>query len=349
MLCVDLETGATLWKQRFEQTGFNLYNTSKDAPGTSASVGEGKVFAASAGGKVWAMDASTGEVVWESTMPGYYEGRQRTRERVLSENSRPDASGYHAGTRIVVDGLLVGSNFGGDLVAIDTATGEHRWQVEGVIASQNTPSLWRGHSEPVVIVHDGNTLSAVTVAQGEVLWQHTVARIPRAYPIPIEGDIISVIVEAENGEDYHLAGYRMHAERPERLWTLEKNQDKTGRRLLMIHRGHAYAFGEEGSDHEHLYRVNLKSGEYTHLEGRPQIGSMSFPVGVGDRVMFDRNNYRWLSADDEFQRLSEIWDIPISTSRGYHSTQLSDAIVDGRLIVRGGDGIYAFDLRKQDD
>ncbi len=349
IVCIDLETGATLWKQRFEETGLNLYNTWKDAPGTSAAVGEGKVFATSAGGKVWAMDANSGEVVWESTMPGFYQGRQRARETALRENSRPDAGGYHAGSRIVIDGLLVGSNFGGDLVAIDINTGEKRWRVEGVVATQNTPSLWQGHSESVVIVHNGQTLSGVRVSDGAVLWQHRVARIPRAYPVPIEGDILTVIVEAENSDDYHLAGYRIHADRLERLWTLEKNQDKTGRRLLMAHQGHAYVFGQEGSDHDHLYRIHLKTGVYARLADRGHIGSMSFAVGVGDRVMFDRNNYRWLTADADFRRMSDVWDIPISTSRGYHSTQISDAIVDGRLIVRGGDGIYAFDLRKQDD
>lgn len=349
VVCIDLETGATLWKHRFEQTGLNLYGSWKDAPGSSASVGEGKVFVAGSGGKLWGMDASTGEILWESTMPGFYDGRQRVREESLREISRPDAGGFHAGTRIVVDGLLVGSNFGGNLVAVDTVTGEMRWQVEGVIASQNTPSLWTGHSEPVVIVHDGQTLSAVTVAQGELLWRKPVARIPRAYPVPVEGNLLTAIVDAENGEDYHLAGFRITAEGLERLWTLEKKQDKTGRRLLMIHQGYSYTFGQEGTEHDHFYRVNLETGKYTRLADRGSIGSMSFAVGVGDRVMFDRNNYRWIEASDDFRRTSDVWDIPIITSRGYHSTQLNDAIVDGRLIVRGGDGLYAFDLRRKED
>ncbi|TVR55916.1 MAG: hypothetical protein EA425_00315 [Puniceicoccaceae bacterium] len=349
VVCIDLETGATLWKQRFEETGLNLYNTWKDAPGSTVSVGEGKVFAAGSGGGLWAMDANTGEVLWSSDMPGFTRGRQRVREESLRENSRPGSGGFSAGSRIVVDGLLVGSNFGGDLVAIDTATGGMRWRVDGVIATQNTPSLWRGHSEPVVIVHDGNTLSAVTVSKGEVLWQKEVARIPRAYPVPIEGDIVTAIVDAENGEDYHLAGFRLRADGPERLWTLEKKQDKTGRRLLMIHNGYSYSFGEEGTEHDHLYQVNLETGAYTSLSDLGSIGSMTFAVGVGERVTFDRNNYRWIETGDDLRRTSDAWNIPIMTSRGYHSTQLSDAIVDGRLIVRGGNGIYAFDLRQKDD
>ncbi|MCC5849570.1 MAG: PQQ-like beta-propeller repeat protein [Verrucomicrobia bacterium] len=349
VVCIDLETGATLWKQRFEETGLNLYNTWKDAPGSTVSVGEGKVFAAGSGGGLWAMDANTGEVLWSSDMPGFTSGRQRVREESLRENTRPDGGGFHAGSRIVVDGLLVGSNFGGDLVAIDTETGGKRWRVDGVIASQNTPSLWRGHTEPVVIVHNGNTLSAVTVAKGEVLWQQEVARIPRAYPVPIEGDIVTAIVDAENGEDYHLAGFRLRADGPERLWTLEKKQDKTGRRLLMIHNGYSYSFGEEGTEHDHMYQVNLETGAYTSLADLGPIGSMSFPVGVGERVTFDRNNYRWIETGDDLRRTSDAWNIPIMTSRGYHSTQLSDAIVDGRLIVRGGNGIYAFDLRQPEE
>lgn len=349
VICIDIETGATLWKQRFEQTGLNLYNTWKEAPGSTVSVGEGKVFAVGSGGKLWALDANTGKVVWESGLPGFYEGMQRNREQSLAENSRPDAGSFHAGTRIVVDGLLVGTNFRGDLVAIDTKTGKMRWRVEGVIASQNTPSLWRGHTEPVVIVHDGNTLSAVTVAKGEVLWRQQVARIPRAYPVPVEGDMLTAIVNAESGEDYHLAGFRIHADRLERVWTLEKPQDRTGRRQLMIHNGHSYSFGQEGSNHDHFYRVNLKTGEFKTLADRGHIGSMSFAVGVENRVLFDRNNYRMIDAGDDFRRLSEVWNVPLATSRGYHHTQINDAIVDGRLIIRGGNGIYAFDLRRHDD
>lgn len=346
VICIDLETGATLWKQRFEQTGLNLYNTWKEAPGSTASVGEGKVFAVGSGGKLWAMDTNTGEVLWESILPGFYEGMQRNRARSLAENARPDAGSFHAGTRIVVDGLLLGTNFGGDLVAIDTGTGELRWRVENVIASENTPSLWHGHTESVVLVRTNQTISAVTVAEGQVLWQKDVAYIPRSYPIPIEGDIFTAIVEAHEGDDYHLAGFRIRADGPERLWTLEKSQDQTGRRLLMIHDGHSYSFGREGTPDDQFHRVNLETGEVRVLADRGPIGSMSFAIGLGDRVMFPNNQHRFASADDDFRRLGDIWNIPINRARGYHSTQMSEAVVDGRLIVRGTGGIYAFDLRR---
>lgn len=349
VICIDLETGATLWKQRFEQTGLNLYNTWKEAPGSSASVGEGKVFAVGSGGHLWAMDANTGEVLWESTLPGFYEGMQSNRARSLAENGRPDAGSFHAGTRIVVDGLLVGTNFRGDLVAIDTGTGELRWRVENVIASENTPSLWRGHSEPVVLVRTNQTISAVTVAEGQVLWQKDVAYIPRSYPIPIEGDLFTAIVEAHEGDDYHLAGFRIRADGPERLWTLEKSQDQTGRRLLMIHDGHSYSFGREGTPDDQFHRVHLETGEVRVLADRGPIGSMCFAIGHGNRIMFPNNQHRFASADDEFRRLGDIWNIPINRARGYHSTQMSEAVVDGRLIVRGTGGIYAFDLRRPED
>ncbi len=349
VICIDLETGATLWKQRFEQTGLNLYNTWKEAPGSTVSVGEGKVFAVGSGGKLWALDAETGEVVWESGLPGFYEGMQRNRQRSLAENSRPDAGSFHAGTRIVVDGLLVGTNFGGDLVGIDTNTGEKRWRVEGVIASQNTPSLWRGHTEPVVIVKNSPTISAVTVAEGRLLWQKDVARIPRSYPIPVEGDILTAIVNAESGDDVHLAGFRIGADGLERLWTVEKAHDHTARRPLMIHDGHSYSLGREGHDDHALYRVNLETGEFTSLEDPGSLGSMVILSGVEDRVMFDRNRHRFVTADDDLRRISDVWNVPLRTTGGYHNTQMTDAIVDGRLIVRGGNGIYAFDLRRHDD
>ncbi|MCH8476073.1 MAG: PQQ-like beta-propeller repeat protein [Opitutales bacterium] len=351
VVCIDLETGATLWKQRFSETGLNLYNTWKEAPGTSASVGDGKVFAVGSAGKLWAMDVNTGEVVWESTLPGFYEGMQRNRARSLEENTRPGAGSFHAGTRIVVDGLLIGTNFGDDLVAIDTETGELRWRVEDVIASQNTPSLWKGHTESVVIVRTNETIRAVTVAEGEVLWQKDVARLPRGYPVPVEGDYLTAIVEAETGEDYHLAGFRIRAEGLERLWTLEKPQDKTGRRFLMIQDGYSYSMGEEGSEHDHLHQVHLKTGEVRTLEDMGEnIGSMAAPFGVGkDRVMFPRNRYRMVDTRGDLRRLSDGWSIPANTTGGYHHTQLTDAIVEGRLIVRGNGGIYAFDLRRLED
>ncbi len=349
VICIDLETGATLWKQRFEQTGLNLYNTWKEAPGSTASVGEGKVFAVGSGGKLWAMDADTGEVLWESGLPGFYEGMQRNRERSLAENSRPGAGSFRAGTRIVVDGLLVGTNFGGDLVGIDTETGQKQWRVDGVIASQNTPSLWHGHDEPVVIVKNSPTISAVSVADGELLWQKDVARIPRSYPVPVEGDILTAIVDAEDGDELHLAGFRISADGLERLWTLEKAHDHTARRPLMIHDGHSYSLGLEGHDDDALYRVHLETGEFTALEDRGSLGSMVVMFGVGDRVMFDRNRHRFVTADDDLRRISGIWNVPLRTSGGYHSTQMTDAIVDGRLIVRGTGGIYAFDLRRQED
>ncbi|MFW6106961.1 MAG: PQQ-binding-like beta-propeller repeat protein [bacterium] len=347
VLCIDLETGATLWKRRFEQTGLNLYGGSKNAPGAAVSVGEGKVFAVGSAGKLWAMDAENGEVLWESTLPAFYSRMQANREESLEQNTRSSKGSFDGGTRIVVDGLLVGTDYAGNLVGIDTETGEKRWRVDDVIDSQNTPSLWQGHDEPVVVVGNGDSISAVSVADGELLWRESRGGTVRnRYAVPVEGDYLATFVSAEDGDGTHVAGFRITTQGLERLWTLDKPHSK--HQPVMIHQGHAYSQGDEA-----FYRVALESGEVWSIkdEDRGDIHGGSVTVGVGNRLIVEpdttHSGARFLlyDATDNFRLIDNGWRPPIRGTSGYYKQQLTDPVVDGRLVVRGANGIYLFDLR----
>ena len=108
VICLDLETGKTLWKSEVpgKATGRNSSST--------PCVAEGRVFAIGSG-RAYCVDAETGKEIWSTQL------------KVKSAATSP----------MFADGLVV--FVAGQLMALDAATGELKWTQKQVSGGNASP------------------------------------------------------------------------------------------------------------------------------------------------------------------------------------------------------------------
>ena len=104
----DGATGEVLWVHRSAGPSFLRQNAT---PATPAAV-DGIVYMGFPDGRVTALDAATGTVIWSRALPG-----------------EPDFGGVHSSPAVSGDTVYVGSN-NGFFYALDRASGAVRWERE---------------------------------------------------------------------------------------------------------------------------------------------------------------------------------------------------------------------------
>jgi outer membrane protein assembly factor BamB len=128
---VDAATGDVRWKWRSRRSKMSM-----------PTVADHIVYAASHNGRMWAVDGRTGRPVWNAKVADY-----RT-----PHNPAPT----------VTDGVLYAA-VDEHLVALDTATGDRRWDVFPHGGVQKTPTVTDG----IAYVGNGKGLLALDAATGE--------------------------------------------------------------------------------------------------------------------------------------------------------------------------------------
>jgi outer membrane protein assembly factor BamB len=191
-ICFDAKTGKTLWKRVFEKKGAYLWGLT-GLMHTQPAVHAGRVYGVGSLGRVYCMDAKTGEPVWESTLGEAHtwavarleewlkaqadssyslEAKQnpwiRNNRAVNVFGQNFDGSLFSVlmpqlvidpaggGLLVCSDGCRRGDKGAGDgLVGIDLATGERRWYVPDAVVHRQSPTVWTIEGRPYVL-HSGD-------------------------------------------------------------------------------------------------------------------------------------------------------------------------------------------------
>jgi len=156
VIAFDQATGKKAWQVDLsnindERGFFDLRKSAQLAGGLTT--GLNKVFIGSENGEIFALDANTGELVWQSRVKG----------EIINKPA-------------VDSGILVVNSASGILKAFDATSGEEIWKIE-----QDVPALTlRGMSEPViasggVLVGQANgDVSVYLLEKGQQGWSTTV-------------------------------------------------------------------------------------------------------------------------------------------------------------------------------
>lgn len=202
VICLDFETGKTLWKAALpgEPTGRGASST--------PCVADGKIFAVGSR-RVWCMNPSDGKVLWEVPFP-----------KKKSTGSSP----------LFMDGVLVVN--ADHLIGLDAATGKELWRQEKAGGGNASPVPWEAGGRKMVICN-GRDLAAVDLKTGAVVWT---AEAGGDSTPAIAGDVLAV---QSRKPALGLVAYRISPEKAEQMWKHPIEALRT-QSSPVLHGGHVY-------------------------------------------------------------------------------------------------------------
>ena len=309
VIAFDKDSGKKVWQADLsdinnERSFWDSRISAKVAGGPTA--GLNKIFLGTESGKVYALDAETGELVWQAKIKG----------EVITQPA-------------IDSGILVVNSASGLIKAFDARTGEELWQVE-----QDVPALTlRGISTPViasggVLIGSGKgELSVYILEKGQAGWTTEVGeatgsteleRVIDVDSAPVVfGDKIYVISARGNLVAIDLKSGRI-------LW----KRQYSSFRQISVYRNDIYITNTSG----HVYALNRINGieRWSNMELTNR--SVTGPAVVDNYIVVgDFEGYlHWLD-----QETGEIVSRHKVDGSGIHSTP---TVVDDVLYSQSRDG-----------
>ena len=320
----DLDTGREVWTVGWD--GEFLESMGGDGPRATPTYHDGRVYALGALGELRCLDARTGAVIW--------------RKNILEENEVRNLTWGMAAAPLIVDDVVVvmpGGSRDRSIVAYDLQTGERRWSALGDQAAYTSPMLVTLGGLRQILAVTARRAVGLTV-DGRLLWEFPWANnqgINAAQPLLIGGDRVflsasygsgaTVVQIARNGDQFTAQA----------VWENQRLKNRFSSSVL--HEGHIY-----GLDESILTCIDAATGEARWKAGRYGYGQLMI---AGDRLIV-------LTEDGRVALVR-------ATPEGHEELASFDAIegktwnhpviADGRLIVRNGREMAAFDIRPVGD
>jgi outer membrane protein assembly factor BamB len=338
---MDAATGMTLWKAIFAGKGLYQWGHKGGPTNNTPCVADGRVFAMGSGGCLYALDASTGKSLWQA--PGV--AAEKPGGRNLC-----NAPIYAGGVLIVGDHVSA-------LMGFEPATGKPLWKLPGKNHRFQVPARW--------VARDGQYVISLTApdpkGQSEaVCIEPQTGKIRWSIPLPnsgkgvsVHGDVFvalidMVVAEGTGGNAVSKArcvAYRMSPEKAEPLWSAPCHYICT--HLVPAVNGKVVVLGGLAESR----MLDLATGkELAVYKGKG-------PNNEGHVMLVD--NLALLSLDgshghcemvvlgatpETFKLLCE-WNPPHPHTTSYHNKFMTWPAVEGRIFMRGHDGVYCYDLR----
>jgi hypothetical protein len=171
-----LDTGLELWTHRWDAD----FREPMGGPGPRATPTwhDGRLYALGATGRLWSLDAETGQVLWERD--------------ILAESDASNLQWAMSAAPLVVDDLVVvqpGGRSGWSVVAYDRITGEVAWHVLDDVQAYTSPMLVTLAGQRQVLVVTADRVAGLAPGDGRLLWEHPRAahRRRRQPRVPVGG------------------------------------------------------------------------------------------------------------------------------------------------------------------
>ena len=334
VVCLDAVTGKTVWRTTCPQRGRNIQCHKWRGYNPTPCVAAGKVFAMNYQGRIWALDAASGKFLWEHAGEG------------------PTCGPAY------LDGVVLAGS-----AALDAATGKELWRGPGVKVRGLSVSVGEvgGNRcfvvyQPTVLSYQGvgadrpmGILNAVEPRTGKVICSGETKLATGGYDyLPLVAGDLVLGARPTSTRDRDLVCARLKPTVVEDIWTVKGPVNTLGDYSLTVIDGHAY-YGCLGE----ILCVDLKAGKvtgsvkgdlthntaiYFHADGR----LFTHPEGRHGGQRF------WMLDPDPRgpKILGKSWSPPHPHDTAYANHPVVYPVVDGRVFIRGHDGLYCYDLRK---
>jgi len=334
---IDAASGRTVWESRWPAKQGNFQTHKWRAENPTPAVANGILVVGDYSLGLHAFDAKGGALKWTRGGGGPVQGDQGAIGPVISGD-------------VVVWSTRAGT------VGLDLPTGRELWKGPGGGARR----MVIDGKERVLLT--GANLTLVDPANGAVVAKGAfpgamenkgkidLGRGPRSNLV-CEGPYI-VSFETSKPDKApvgHIIALKVDGDRIEPAWKSDASGEmEDGHIGLCIANGHIYtAFKDKGA-----YCIELATGRT--VKQLPELTGHSNPtyVAVDDRVFFQpecqhgRQFIQLLDARPaSFGPLGANWRPPHNDTTAYGEMPIQNIVADGRLFVRGMDGIYCYDLR----
>jgi outer membrane protein assembly factor BamB len=292
---------------------------------TNMAAADGRVYAGTSGDLDVCLDATTGDVLWQ---------------RKLGPTSG----------RIVVDGVLVRANR--HLVGYDAENGRTLWTVKDAGDSSALPLRWEHDDRSYILVGNGNgDIRCVRPSDGKVLWhQEQVGK--NDLTMSVGGEYLLCNGSMKRKGSGVLACYRIRPDGAERLWTADADKVHYRPKAAPATIAGDYAYIRNRKPDE-MTVVELATGKLVahlplHLGASGYIQWMDGRATLQPDASHSKTPLYWFDVSDPTQarRLGELWHAPHQTTSSYYPILMSHPMADGRIFIRGGRGVFCYDLRK---
>lgn len=316
--CYRVSTGEAVWRHR-DPIRFYESNGGAGPRGTPTIHGN-QIFALGATGRLNALDAATGKVLWSHD--------------AAADTKREIPMWGISSSPLVVDDLVIVSLYG-TLAAYDLSSGSLRWVGPQHGGSYSSPHLatFGGMTQVVILSAPGAV--SVKPSDGSLLWEHRWEGGAIVQPgFTEDGDILINGMAATGG----VGTRRLAVSRDGDGWKVDEKWTSNGLKPyfndLVVHKGHAYGF-----DNNILSSIDLADGKRKWKGGRYGNGQM---VLLADQdlllVVSEEGELALVSATPDQYR--EIARIPVFNAKTWNHP----VIVGNVLLVRNGEEMAAFRL-----
>jgi outer membrane protein assembly factor BamB len=308
----------------------------------------GKLFGIHMSGYLRAMDAKTGKLLWKQKVAG----------------TTPTQRGQNCCV-MFIGGVVMTGNHAGTFYACDPETGAVLWK--GTCDPDIDPQRWAHDGKEYGFVKNGNTYSCFEPKTGKELWKLSppAGGTLLGFNSWIVGNTVAVLqgrdaksAPMKGGQDFvSIALYKLTPEKAEKIWEvpcpgpiegrwggglvpLEKYVAVFSYRLGEIHKGWLL---DRATGKQVAVAVDV-SGPSNHGHIEVADGRLFIrPDGVHGVIDLSMLG----TTPETFKVLGKgNWGPKIPHTSSYASKAQTMPIVDGRMYIRGADGIYCYDLRK---
>lgn len=323
---VDGATGRTVWQSVWPQRQGNYQTHKWRGANPTPAIGGGVVAVADYGWGLQVYDAKTGELKWS-----------RGGGDAVTRDSAPVGP--------IVSGAVVVYATGKATVGLDAQTGRELWKAPG---GESVRRMNLGGRERVLVV--GGTSSLVDPAAGNVLWSSAVVSTAKLFTVAMpvcEGDKAVFYAATTNKQTGRAVAYTVSEAGIARAWESEPGTWDENM-VMAIARGHVFvAHRDEG-----LRRLDLATGRTLGAIPELKCGSNAGLIAVDDRLFYQpegqhgsQHIHMVQASQDRFAALGAVFSPRHNDTTAYGQMAMANVVVDGRLIVRGMDGLYCYDLR----
>ncbi|MCJ8335857.1 MAG: PQQ-like beta-propeller repeat protein [Epibacterium sp.] len=357
VVCIDAATGKTVWREVFQGKAVNIQGHTSGPMNLSPAYADGRLYVVTSAADVLCLDAATGKLLWDAHMPG-----------MPRDVFEPEGSNRcFQGAPMVIDGVLL-FDYLKTLYAWNAGTGAKLWQTSAVSKADVVPTPWFDGKRWVAITYDTIVdgvppdpvtktplLVAYDVKTGERAWAHQTQYLPYSAGVSIEGDSIAFTVhdtkagEMKHPNTMHVVYGKLTPEGFQRVWMapLPRGVNHSARPIIT---NNTVISGDKSPA---MLALNRQDGSLVKRMRCGAMGGNGHTQVIEDKIVVWRDNHHARNDASIYPLDVTKWPeqgaMPVApphyVTSPYSRAPFPGIYANGFIFLRGGDGIYAYDMR----